>query len=136
MSDLHLVLAGTWLTESAENLEELLVVLKVSFIIRKAATRASPKQTLSFDGMSMTIETVTPIKTTKHTNPLDGTEFTDTLMGNTFTGRVVIKEGGVIYTEGEIPMGKLTTHRQVVDGKMVLITEIGDVKCTRVFKRE
>ena len=135
MPDQHLALAGTWVTETQENLEELLVALKVGFIVRKAATKASPKQTISFDGMSMTIETVTPIKTTKNTIPLDGTAFTDNVMGNDFTGTITIKEDGAIFTEGTMPMGKLTTHRQVVDGKMVLITEIGDVKCTRVFKR-
>ena len=135
MSDKHLTLAGSWQQESAENLEELLVVLKAGFIVRKAAAKTSPKQTISFEGSSFTVETVTPMKTTTHTMPLDDSAFTSTTMGNEFTGTARISEDGALITEGKMEVGKITTHRQVVDGKMVLITEINDVKCTRVFTR-
>jgi len=100
MGEEHLKFAGDWTTISSENVEEMLIMLKAPFMVRKAAPRLKPAQTISFNGTVMKINVVTTFKTKESNVPIDGSQFKDEMFGQVFSGKAEICEGGMIKTEG------------------------------------
>ena len=132
----HLKLAGSWATVRQENVEEMLNKVGAPFMVRKAAGRLKPSQTISFDGYNMKIISVT-LKTEEKIIPLDGSEFSSELFSKTFVATASINEDGSIIVKGKVGDMDMMTVRKVDEaGQMVLTTTVGGVECCRAFVRK
>jgi len=131
---------GKFERTSAENYEDLLKILDVNFLLRKAATVSNPVMEISEDGGVYTIKSSTTLKTVElkfklgekfdETTP-DGREVT--AIANLEDGKIVMtqtaKKDGVKSTKSirEMSSPDELTYTTTVDGN--------DLVCVQKFKR-
>merc|ERR1711955_59313 len=88
---------GKYERTSADNYEEMLKILDVNFLLRKAATVSTPVMEITEDGGVWTITTSTTLKTMELKFKL-GEEFDETTPDGRDVTAVVNLEGGKIVT--------------------------------------
>merc|ERR1712050_92358 len=132
---------GTYERTSAENYEEMLKILDVNMLLRKAACASTPKMEVSEDGGVWTIKTSTTLKTMELKFKL-GEEFDETTPDGREVSAVVNLEDGKIVTvqkakrEGQ----KSTKSVREMNGPdemiyTMTVDGIDDLKCVQKFKR-
>merc|ERR1712066_556598 len=87
---------GKWERTAADNYEELLKVLDVNFLLRKAATASNPKVEITEEGGEWTINQSTTLKTVIQKFKL-GEEFDETTPDGRESTREVVG-GELVYT--------------------------------------
>merc|ERR1712021_166378 len=88
---------GTYTRTSADNYEEMLKVLEVNFLLRKAATVSTPQMDVTEDGGVWTIKTSTTLKTMELKFKL-GEEFDETTPDGREVTALVNLEGAKLVT--------------------------------------
>merc|ERR1712008_234315 len=88
---------GTYTRTSVDNYEEMLKVLEVNFLLRKAATVSTPVMEVSEEGGAWTIKTSTTLKTMELKFKL-GEQFDETTPDGREVTAVVNLDGGKIVT--------------------------------------
>lgn len=126
---------GVWQAKTSQNLEGFLAEIGAGFMVRKMASKVSPKQTITVEGDKMTIITVT-LKTTTSTLTLDGSDFNDQVFGKSFKGKASWQEDGSVIVEGNLDGANMVTVRSVEGDTMKLVQTCGDVVCVREFSKE
>jgi len=131
---------GKYERTSADNYEEMLKILDVNFLLRKAATVSTPVMEITEDGGVWTITTSTTLKTMELKFKL-GEEFDETTPDGRDVTAVVNLEGGKIVTvqkakkEGQ----KSTKSVREMNGADELIYTMTidghDMVCVQKFKR-
>merc|ERR1712058_83630 len=131
---------GSYTRTSADNYEEMLKILDVNFLLRKAATVSTPVMEITEDGGVWTITTSTTLKTMELKFKL-GEEFDETTPDGRDVTAVVNLEGGKIVTvqkakkEGQ----KSTKSVREMNGADELIYTMTidghDMVCVQKFKR-
>merc|ERR1712180_282525 len=131
---------GKYERTSADNYEEMLKILDVNFLLRKAATVSTPVMEITEDGGVWTITTSTTLKTMELKFKL-GEEFDETTPDGRDVTAVVNLEGGKIVTvqkakkEGQ----KSTKSVREMNGTDELIYTMTidghDMVCVQKFKR-
>merc|ERR1712111_238223 len=131
---------GSYTRTSADNYEEMLKILDVNFLLRKAATVSTPVMEITEDGGVWTITTSTTSKTMELKFKL-GEEFDETTPDGRDVTAVVNLEGGKIVTvqkakkEGQ----KSTKSVREMNGADELIYTMTidghDMVCVQKFKR-
>merc|ERR1712114_97350 len=131
---------GKYERTSADNYEEMLKILDVNFLLRKAATVSTPVMEIKEEGGVWTITTSTTLKTMELKFKL-GEEFDETTPDGRDVTAVVNLEGGKIVTvqkakkEGQ----KSTKSVREMNGADELIYTMTidghDMVCVQKFKR-
>merc|ERR1712105_108793 len=131
---------GKYERTSAENYEELLKILDVNFLLRKAATVSTPEMEVSEEGGVWTIKTSASLKTMELKFKL-GEAFDETTPDGREVSAIVNLEGGKIVTvqkakkEGQ----KSTKSVREMNGSDELIYTMTidghDMVCVQKFKR-
>jgi len=131
---------GTYERTSAENYEEMLKILDVNMLLRKAACASTPKMEVSEDGGVWTIKTSTTLKTMELKFKL-GEQFDETTPDGREVSAVVNLDGGKIVTvqkakkDGE-KSTKSVREMNGADEMIYTMTIDGsDLVCVQKFKR-
>merc|ERR1711962_1146822 len=131
---------GKYERTSADNYEEMLKILDVNFLLRKAATVSTPVMEITEDGGVWTITTSTTLKTMELKFKL-GEEFDETTPDGRDVTAVVNLEGGKIVTvqkakkEGQ-KSTKSVREMNGADEMIYTMTIDGsDLVCVQKFKR-
>merc|ERR1712106_116306 len=131
---------GKYERTSADKYEEMLKVLDVNFLLRKAATASTPVLEVTEDGGNWTIKTSTTLKNMELKFKL-GEPFDETTADGRDVSSLVTFEGGKIVTvqkakkDGE-KSTKSTREMASPDEMVYTITIDGsDVVCVSKFKR-
>merc|ERR1712060_126237 len=131
---------GTYERTSAENYEEMLKILDVNMLLRKAACASTPKMEGSEDGGVWTIKTSTTLKTMELKFKL-GEQFEETTPDGRQVTAVVNLDGGKIVTvqkakkDGE-KSTKSVREMNGADEMIYTMTIDGsDLVCVQKFKR-
>merc|ERR1712106_122971 len=131
---------GKYERTSAENYDEMLKVLDVNLLLRKAATASTPVLEVTEDGGNWTIKTSTTLKNMELKFKL-GEPFDETTADGRDVSSLVTFEGGKIVTvqkaknDGE-KSTKSTREMASPDEMVYTITIDGsDVVCVSKFKR-
>merc|ERR1711935_200603 len=124
---------------SAENYEELLKLLDVNFLLRKAATVSNPVMEISEEGGTWTIKTSTTLKSMEMKFKL-GETFDETTPDGREVSSVVNFEGGKIVSIQTAKKAgvKSTKATREVNGNELIYTvsvEGSDLVSTQKFKR-
>merc|ERR1712226_525530 len=131
---------GTYTRTSADNYEEMLKVLEVNFLLRKAATVSTPQMDVTEDGGVWTIKTSTTLKTMELKFKL-GEEFDETTPDGREVTAVVNLEGGKLGTVQKAKKEGQKSTRSVremngADEMVYTMTIDGhDMVCVQKFKR-
>merc|ERR1711935_119590 len=131
---------GTYTRTSADNYEEMLKVLEVNFLLRKAATVSTPQMDVTEDGGVWTIKTSTTLKTMELKFKL-GEEFDETTPdGREVTALVNLEGAKLVTTQKAKKEGQKSTKsvREMngADEMVYTMTIDGsDVVCVQKFKR-
>merc|ERR1711990_432126 len=131
---------GTYTRTSADNYEEMLKVLEVNFLLRKAATVSTPQMDVTEEGGVWTIKTSTTLKTMELKFKL-GEEFDETTPDGREVTAVVNLEGGKLVTVQKAKKEGQKSTRSVremngADEMIYTMTIDGsDVVCVQKFKR-
>jgi len=131
---------GTYERTSADNYEDMLKILDVNMLLRKAACASTPKMDVSEDGGVWTIKTSTTLKTMELKFKL-GEQFDETTPDGREVTAVVNLDGGKIVTvqkakkDGE-KSTKSVREMNGTDEMIYTMTIDGsDLVCTQKFKR-
>merc|ERR1712050_264586 len=131
---------GKYERTSAEQYDEFLKALDVSFLLRKAATVSTPKMEVSEEGGVWTIKTSTTLKTMELKFKL-GEQFDETTPDGREVSAVVNLDGGKIVTvqkakkDGE-KSTKSVREMNGTDEMIYTMTIDGsDLVCVQKFKR-
>merc|ERR1712114_90070 len=131
---------GKYERTSADNYEELLKLLDVNFLLRKAATVSTPVMEISENDGVFTIKSSTTMKTTEMSFKL-GEPFDETTPdGREVTGLANIEDGKLVITQKAKKEGALSSKsiREMTtpDELTYTITVDGhDLVCTQKYKR-
>merc|ERR1712088_162938 len=131
---------GTYTRTSADNYEEMLKVLEVNFLLRKAATVSTPQMDVTEEGGVWTIKTSTTLKTMELKFKL-GEEFDETTPDGREVTAVVNLEGGKLVTVQKAKKEGQKSTRSVremngADEMIYTMTIDGsDLVCVQKFKR-
>merc|ERR1711973_890928 len=131
---------GTYERTSAENYEEMLKILDVNMLLRKAACASTPKMEVSEDGGVWTIKTSTTLKTMELKFKL-GEQFDETTPdGRQVTATVTCEDGKIISVQKAKKEGEKSTKsvREMngADEMVYTMTIDGsDLVCVQKFKR-
>uniref|UniRef100_A0A8C3FK38 Lipocalin/cytosolic fatty-acid binding domain-containing protein n=1 Tax=Chrysemys picta bellii TaxID=8478 RepID=A0A8C3FK38_CHRPI len=112
---------GTWKLVSSEKFEDYMKEL-VGFAMRKLGSLAKPTVLISADEDILTIKTESPVKNTEISFKL-GQEFEETTTDNRKTKSVVTLDNGSMIHVQKWDDKETTIKREVVDGKMVVVSE-------------
>merc|ERR1712156_171822 len=131
---------GKYNRTSAENYEELLKVLDVSFLLRKAATVSTPVLEITEDGGVWNIKTSTTLKTMELKFKL-GEPFDETTPdGRDVTATVTFEDGKIVTVQKDKKEGQKSTKsvREMngADELVYTMTVDGsDLVCVQKFTR-
>merc|ERR1711962_380098 len=131
---------GSYTRTSADNYEEMLKILDVNFLLRKAATVSTPVMEITEDGGVWTITTSTTLKTMELKFKL-GEEFDETTPdGREVTALINIENGKIVTVQKAKKDGQKSTKsvREMngADEMIYTITIDGcDLACVQKFKR-
>merc|ERR1711915_827414 len=131
---------GSYTRTSADNYEEMLKVLDVNFLLRKAATVSTPQMDVTEEGGTWTIKTSTTLKTMELKFKL-GEQFDETTPDGREVTAVVNLEGGKIITVQKAKKDSETSTKSVremngADEMIYTMTIDGsDLVCVQKFKR-
>merc|ERR1712079_673762 len=128
----HAAFNGKWKLSSQENFDEYLKKIGLNMIKRKVATSTSPTQEVNIDGDNVHI---------KNSLGADvvftvGTEFEhESPTGDKFKASGSW-EGDKLVTKATFKTGEEhTTYREVNGDEFKMTIHLGDLTCTRIFKR-
>merc|ERR1711892_255965 len=124
---------------SAENYEELLKVLDVNFLLRKAATVSNPVMEISEEGGTWTIKTSTTLKSMEMKFKL-GATFDETTPDGRQVSSVVNFEGGKIVsfqTAKKAGVKSTKATRELIGNELIYTISVEgcNVVSTQKFKR-
>merc|ERR1712203_641374 len=131
---------GTYERTSADNYEEMLKILDVNMLLRKAACASTPKMEVSEDGGVWTIKTSTTLKTMELKFKL-GEEFDETTPdGREVSAIVNLEDGKIVTVQKAKKDGQKSTKsiREMngADEMIYTMTVDGsDLVCVQKFKR-
>merc|ERR1711931_230415 len=131
---------GKYERTSAANYEELLKVLDVNFLLRKAATASTPKMEVTEEGGVWSIKSSTSLKTMELKFKL-GEEFEETTAdGRDVTSTVTFDDGKIVTVQKAKKDGvkstKSTREMNGADEMIYTITVDGEaLVCVQKFKR-
>ncbi|XP_067887784.1 fatty acid-binding protein, liver-like [Heterodontus francisci] len=126
---------GEWSLKESENFEEYMKILGVSMMLRKVAVSAKPKTVISVNGDTITLETKSIVKNTKIQFKL-GEEFDETTADDRITKTTVTLDDGKLVQTQRWDGRETTLVRELQDDKLILTCSIGNVVCTRIYRRE
>merc|ERR1711887_192313 len=128
---------GTYERTSAENYEEMLKILDVNMLLRKAACASTPKMEVSEDGGVWTIKTSTTLKTMELKFKL-GEEFDETTPdGREVTAVVTFEDGKIVTVQKAKKEGQKSTKsiREMNGADEMIYTMtidgLDDLKCVQ-----
>merc|ERR1712096_525391 len=131
---------GTYTRTSADNYEEMLKVLEVNFLLRKAATVSTPQMDVTEEGGVWTIKTSTTLKTMELKFKL-GEEFDETTPdGREVDATVTFEDGKIVSVQKAKKEGQKSTRsvREMngTDEMVYAMTVDGcALVCVQKFKR-
>merc|ERR1712211_68492 len=131
---------GTYERTSAENYEEMLKILDVNMLLRKAACASTPKMEVSEDGGVWTIKTSTTLKTMELKFKL-GEQFDETTPDGREVTAVVVQDGNKLICEQKAKKdGQKSTKsiREFTEEECIYTMTIDgndDLVCVQKFKR-
>ncbi|XP_038665095.1 fatty acid-binding protein, liver-like [Scyliorhinus canicula] len=125
---------GVWSLSASENFNEYMKELMVSLIQRNVAVALHPDTVISKDGDTIIIETKSSIKNTKIQFKL-GEEFDETTADNRKTKTTVKLEDGKLVQTQRWDGKETTLVRELKDGDLILTCSLGDVVCTRTYRK-
>ncbi|XP_055490196.1 fatty acid-binding protein, liver-like [Leucoraja erinacea] len=128
------VFIGKWELESSDKFDSYLAKLGVGLALRNFAKIASPTTTISKDGDTITLATDSTMKSTKIIFKL-GEEFDETTADNRNTKTTVTMDKGKMVQTQRWEGKETTLDRELKDGKLILTCTMGDVVCTRIYRR-
>merc|ERR1712123_153241 len=124
---------------SAENYEELLKVLDVNFLLRKAATVSNPVMEITEEGGTWTIKTSTTLKSMETKFKLGSTFDETTPDGREVSSLVSFEGGKIVSIQTAKKAGvKSTKATRELNGNELIYTisvEGSDLVSTQKFKR-
>merc|ERR1712066_1211435 len=125
---------GKWERTAADNYEELLKVLDVNFLLRKAATASNPKVDITEEGGEWTIKQSTTLKFKL------GEEFEETTAdGREVSSVVTFEDGKIVTVQTAKKEGAKSTKstREIVDDELVYTITVdgSDIVSPQKFKR-
>ncbi|XP_006168996.1 fatty acid-binding protein 12 [Tupaia chinensis] len=127
-------LQGTWKSISCENFEEYMKELGIRRASRKLGCLAKPTVTISTNGDVITIKTKSIFKNNEISFKL-GEEFEETILGDHIAKSMVTLDDDCLIQVQDWDGKKTTVRRKLVDGKMVVESEVNSVTCTRTYER-
>ncbi|XP_048743547.1 fatty acid-binding protein, heart-like isoform X1 [Ostrea edulis] len=138
LAEIENTIAGIWVLQKNENLDEYLKEIGVNFVLRKLAAAASSTMTISVEDDQVRIHTKGP-KDSDHKFHLDTEVESNDPQDNPMKALVTWKDGKLITeakpTEGS--NGKATrVEREVVDGELIMTIYVNNVVCRRIFKKK
>ncbi|XP_062579499.1 fatty acid-binding protein, heart-like isoform X1 [Saccostrea cucullata] len=138
LAEIEKTIAGVWVLERNENLDEYLKEIGVNFVLRKLAAAASSTMTISVEDGQVRIHTKGP-KDSDHKFHLDTEVESSDPQDNPMKATVTWKDGKLITeakpTEGS--KGKATrVERELVNGELLMTVYINNVVCRRIFKKK
>merc|ERR1711982_232640 len=131
---------GKYERTSAENYEEILKVLDVNFLLRKAATVSTPTLEVKEEGGVWTITTATTLKTMELKFKI-GEEFDETTPdGREVKALVTFENGKIVTVQKAKKEGQKSTRstREMAGDELIYTMTVdgnADLKCVQKFKR-
>uniref|UniRef100_A0A8W8KP65 Lipocalin/cytosolic fatty-acid binding domain-containing protein n=1 Tax=Magallana gigas TaxID=29159 RepID=A0A8W8KP65_MAGGI len=165
LAEIENSVAGVWVLQKNENLDEYLKEIGVNFVLRKLAAAASSTMTISVEDGQVRINTKGP-KDSDHKFHLDTEVESNDPQDNPMKAVVKWTDGKLVThskpTEGSKAKetkvalvtwkdGKLITEakpvegsngkatrveREVVDGELIMTIYVNNVVCRRIFKKK
>merc|ERR1719411_794672 len=131
---------GSYTRTSAEQYEEFLKALDVSFLLRKAATVSTPAMDITEDAGTWSIKTSTTLKTMELKFKLNE-EFDETTPdGRDVRALVTFEDGKIVTVQKAKKEGQKSTRstRELVGDELIYtmtVDGMADLKCVQKFKR-
>ncbi|MEE6517699.1 hypothetical protein FKM82_028068 [Ascaphus truei] len=107
----------------------------VSLITRKAACALKPDCTISQNGDTITIKSVSTFKNSECSFKI-GEEFDETTADGRKTKTTVTLDHGVLSQKQKWDGKETTITREVKDGEMIVTCIMGNVKCVRIYTKK
>merc|ERR1712098_745980 len=131
---------GKFERTSADQYDEFLKALDVSFLLRKAATVSTPVMEISEDAGTWNIKTSTTLKTMELKFKLDEQFDETTPDGREVSAKVTFEDGKIVTVQKAKKDGQKSTKstREIVGEELVYtmtIDGVDDLKCVQKFKR-
>ncbi|XP_078072186.1 fatty acid-binding protein, liver-like [Mustelus asterias] len=125
---------GVWSLHASEHFDEYMKHLEVTMLQRNVAKGLKPNTIISKEGDTIILETSSTFKNTKIQFKL-GEEFDETTADNRKTKTTVILENGKLVQTQRWDGKETTLVRELKDGDLILTCTMGDVVCTRTYRK-
>jgi len=125
---------GTWNLKSSDKFDEYMKELGVGFATRKVGGMTKPTTIISMDGDTVTVKTVSSIKTTEINFKL-GEEFDETTADDRKVKSIVTVEDGKLVHIQRWDGKETSLVREVSGNSLVLTLTLGNVVCTRNYEK-
>ncbi|XP_069777879.1 fatty acid-binding protein, liver-like [Narcine bancroftii] len=125
---------GKWELVNTENFEAYMVKLGVNVVLRNLAKIAKPTTTISKEGDVITVATDSTIKSTKIHFKI-GEEFEETTADQRKTKTTVTMDKGKMVQTQQWDGKETTLVRELKDDDLILTCTMGDVVCTRTYRK-
>ncbi|KAK3596538.1 hypothetical protein CHS0354_013222 [Potamilus streckersoni] len=138
LAEIQQQLAGVWVLQTNENLDEYLKEIGVGFVLRKLAAAASSTMTITIEGEKIRIVT----KGAKDTEAFFalGEEFDNTDPQDNPVKAIATWNDGCLFTDArpvDPNKGKAQqVERRIVNGNLEMKITVNDVVCKRIFKKK
>uniref|UniRef100_T1J6K4 Cytosolic fatty-acid binding proteins domain-containing protein n=1 Tax=Strigamia maritima TaxID=126957 RepID=T1J6K4_STRMM len=128
---------GKYKLISSENFDDYMKALNVSMVTRKLANAASPVQDIQLNGDEFYIKTSTTFKTSEIKFKL-GVEFDEQTADGRTVKTTITRDGNKLIQEqkADKPALNSTLTREFEGDTMKMVLTVGDIVCTRVYKKE
>ncbi|XP_061183537.1 fatty acid-binding protein, heart-like [Saccostrea echinata] len=138
LAEIEKTIAGVWILDRNENLDEYLKEIGVNFVLRKLAAAANSTMTITVEDEQVRIHTKGP-KDSDHNFSLDTEVESSDPQDNPMKATVTWEDGKLITeakpTEGS--KGKATrVERELVNGELIMTVYVNNVVCRRIFKKK
>lgn len=138
LAEIENSIAGVWVLQKNENLDEYLKEIGVNFVLRKLAAAASSTMTISVEDGQVRINTKGP-KDSDHKFHLDTEVESNDPQDNPMKAVVKWTDGKLVThskpTEGS-KAKETKVVREVVDGQLIMTIYVNNVVCRRIFKKK
>ncbi|XP_078396774.1 fatty acid-binding protein, liver-like [Cetorhinus maximus] len=125
---------GVWGLQATENFDEYMKHLEVGLVQRNMAKTIKPNTIISMDGDTIILETKSSFKSTKIQFKL-GEEFDETTADDRKTKTTVTLDNGKLVQIQRWDGKETTLIRELKDGDLILTCSMGDVVCTRTYRK-
>ncbi|XP_041045530.1 fatty acid-binding protein, liver-like [Carcharodon carcharias] len=125
---------GVWGLQASENFDEYMKHLEVGLVQRNMAKTLKPNTIISTDGDTIILETKSSFKSTKIQFKL-GEEFDENTADDRKTKTTVTLDNGKLIQIQRWDGKETTLVRELKDGDLILTCTMGDVVCTRTYRK-